>query len=440
MAPAVRVAIGELFGQKPGTDCTGKLVTALKKLGFDGVFDTNFAADITIMEEATELKHRLEENKKLPLFTSCCPSWVRFAELNYPEILDNVSSTKSPQQIFGSLAKNVWAEKMGIDRKNLVSWVRFAELNYPEILDNVSSTKSPQQIFGSLAKNVWAEKMGIDRKNLVCVSIMPCISKKYEASREELAVDENPDVDYSLTTRELGRIFKQYNIDFNSLADSDFDSPMGDSTGAADIFGRTGGVMEAAARTLYEWVANEKLDNLDFTPLRGFEEVRTAEVKIGDKNLRLAVVHGLRAARKVVEKILAGEEEFHAIEVMACKGGCIGGGGQPYHLRLAVVHGLRAARKVVEKILAGEEEFHAIEVMACKGGCIGGGGQPYHHGNFDIIKTRAEAIQNLDYHKEIRASHKNPYVVELYEKELGEPYGEKAHKIFHTHYVDRKIK
>ena len=174
------------------------MVTALKKLGFDGVFDTNFAADITIMDEATELKHRLEENKKLPLFTSCCPSWVRFAELNYPEILENISSTKSPQQIFGSLAKNV-----------------------------------------------WAEKMGIDRKNLVCVSIMPCISKKYEASREELAVDENLDVDYSLTTRELGRIFKQYNIDFNSLADSEFDSPMGDSTGAADIFGRTGGVMEA---------------------------------------------------------------------------------------------------------------------------------------------------------------------------------------------------
>ena len=260
-------------------------------------------------------------------------------------------------------------------------------------MDNISSTKSPQQIFGSLAKNVWAEKMGIDRKNLVCVSIMPCISKKYEASREELAVDENPDVDYSLTTRELGRIFKQYNIDFNSLKDSEFDSPMGDSTGAADIFGRTGGVMEAAARTLYEWVANEKLDNLDFIPLRGFEEVRTAEVKIGDKTLRLAVVHGLGAARKVVEKILAGEEEFHA-----------------------------------------------IEVMACKGGCIGGGGQPYHHGNFDIIKTRAEAIQNLDYHKEIRASHKNPYVVELYEKELGEPYGEKAHKLFHTHYVDRKAK
>lgn len=346
VAPAVRVAIGELFGQKPGTDCTGKLVTGLKKLGLDGVFDTNFAADITIMEEATELKHRLEENGKLPLFTSCCPSWVRFAELNYPEILDNISSTKSPQQIFGSLAKNV-----------------------------------------------WAEKMGIDRKNLVCVSIMPCISKKYEASREELAVDENPDVDYSLTTRELGRIFKQYNIDFNSLADSEFDSPMGNSTGAADIFGRTGGVMEAAARTLYEWVSNERLDNLDFIPLRGFEEVRTAEVKIGDKNLRLAVVHGLGAARKIVEKILAGEEEFHA-----------------------------------------------IEVMACKGGCIGGGGQPYHHGNFDIIKTRAEAIQNLDYHKEIRASHKNPYVVELYEKELGEPYGEKAHKFFHTHYVDRKLK
>lgn len=352
VAPAVRVAIGELFGIPAGTNSTGKMVTALKKLGFDGVFDTNFAADITIMEEATELKHRLDDylagkqDVKLPLYTSCCPSWVRFAELNFPEILDNLSTTRSPQQIFGSLAKHV-----------------------------------------------WAEKMGIDKKDLVCVSIMPCISKKYEASREEFTVEQNPDVDYSLTTRELGRILKQYNIDFNSLQESEFDSPMGKSTGAADIFGRTGGVMEAASRTLYEWATGTKLEDVDFVPMRGFEEVRVAEVKVGNEVLRLAVVHGLGAARKVVEKIKAGDENFHA-----------------------------------------------VEVMACKGGCVGGGGQPYHHGNFDIVKTRAAAIQNIDYHKEIRTSHNNRYVIDLYRESLGKPYGVMTHKLFHTHYIDRKNK
>ena len=212
----------------------------------------------------------------MPQFTSCCPAWVKYAEIYHPEILPNLSTAKSPIGMQGPTIKTY------------------------------------------LAKHVWAEKMGIDKKDLVCVSIMPCISKKYEASREEFTVEENPDVDYSLTTRELGRILKQYNIDFNSLQESEFDSPMGKSTGAADIFGRTGGVMEAASRTLYEWATGTKLEDVDFVPMRGFEEVRVAEVKVGNEVLRLAVVHGLGAARKVVEKIKAGEENFHAVEVMAC--------------------------------------------------------------------------------------------------------------------------
>lgn len=350
VAPAVRVALGELFGLPVGTDVTKKMVGALKKLGFDGVFDTNFAADVTILEEATELKTRLEKflegdkDIKLPLYTSCCPSWVRFAELKHPEILDNLSSARSPQQIFGSIAKNI-----------------------------------------------WAPKNNIKREDLVCVSIMPCISKKYESTREEFSSNGSPDVDYSLTTRELGRLLKQYNIDLPLLHDKDFDNPLGASTGAAEIFGRSGGVMEAATRTLYEWVTEEKLTNLDFIPLRGFKEVRTAELNVK---------------------------------------------GVP--LRLAVVHGLGAANKLIEKIEKGEEHFHAIEVMACKGGCIGGGGQPYHHGKFEVIKKRADAIQSLDDYNKIRTSHKNPAVVKLYEESLEKPNSKKAHELLHTHYFDRK--
>jgi len=354
MAPAVRVALGELFDLPGGTDVTKKVVTALRKLRIDAVFDTNFAADVTIMEEATELKHRLEKalagdkSVKIPLFTSCCPAWVRFSELNYPQILGNLSSTKSPQQIFGAMTKEIWAKN----------------------------------------KN-------IPREDIVCVSIMPCLAKKYEASREEFTRDGIPDVDYSITTRELSRLFHQYNIDLAALPDGEFDDPMGESTGAASIFGRTGGVLEAAARTLYEWVTDGKLENLDFVALRGLEEVRVAEVKIND---------GLT-------------------------------------LRLGVAHGLGAARKVVEKILSGEEQFHAVEVMACKGGCIGGGGQPFHNGDFNVIKKRYEAIQDLDYHKDIRMSHENAFVKELYAKYLGEPYkGELAHKFFHTKYTDRSGK
>lgn len=352
VAPAVRVAIGELFGVEPGIDMTPKLVTALRKLGFDAVFDTNFAADVTIIEEATELKERVlsklkgEKGVKLPLFTSCCPAWIRFVELNYPELRDNLSSTKSPQQIFGAISKEFW--------------IREKE---------------------------------IERKDLICVSIMPCTAKKYEASREELATDGIPDVDYSITTRELGRLFKQYNIDLLEMQDEEFDSPLGESTGAADIFGRTGGVLEAAIRTLYEWLSDGKLEDLDFVNLRGFQEVRVAE-----------------------------------IEVTGIK------------LKVAVVHGLGAARKLIEDIKSGKEYFDAIEVMACKGGCVGGSGQPYHHGNFEIVKKRAEGLQDIDYHKELRESNENESVMKLYDRYIGEANNEVAHRLLHTHYFDRKEK
>ncbi|MGY0394022.1 NADH-dependent [FeFe] hydrogenase, group A6 [Fusobacterium sp. SYSU M8A802] len=350
VAPAVRVAIGELFGVEPGIDMTPKLVTALRKLGFDAVFDTNFAADVTIIEEATELKERVlsklkgEKGVKLPLFTSCCPAWIRFVELNYPELRDNLSSTKSPQQIFGAISKEF-----------------------------------------------WTREKEIERKDLICVSIMPCTAKKYEASREEFATDGIPDVDYSITTRELGRLFKQYNIDLLEMQDEEFDSPLGESTGAADIFGRTGGVLEAAIRTLYEWLSDGKLEDLDFVNLRGFQEVRVAE-----------------------------------IEVTGIK------------LRVAVVHGLGAARKLIEDIKSGKEYFDAIEVMACKGGCVGGSGQPYHHGNFEIVKKRAEGLQDIDYRKELRESNENESVMKLYDRYIGEANNEVAHRLLHTHYFDRK--
>ena len=259
--------------------------------------------------------------------------------------------------------------------------------------DNLSSTKSPQQIFGAISKEFWTREKEIERKDLICVSIMPCTAKKYEASREEFATDGIPDVDYSITTRELGRLFKQYNIDLLEMQDEEFDSPLGESTGAADIFGRTGGVLEAAIRTLYEWLSDGKLEDLDFVNLRGFQEVRVAE-----------------------------------IEVTGIK------------LKVAVVHGLGAARKLIEDIKSGKQYFDAIEVMACKGGCVGGSGQPYHHGNFEIVKKRAEGLQDIDYHKELRESNENESVMKLYDRYIGEANNEVAHRLLHTHYFDRKEK
>ncbi len=351
-APAVRAALGEEFGMKPGTLVTGKLVSALKELGFDYVFDTDFAADLTIMEEGTELLSRLgkflkgDKNANIPILTSCCPGWVNFFEHNYPELKD-VPST----------------------------------------------AKSPQQMFGAIAKSYFADKIKVDRKNMVVVSIMPCLAKKYESQRPEFSVDGNPDVDFSISTRELAHFIRQANIDFVNLPDSDFDRPLGESTGAGVIFGNTGGVIEAAVRTAYELFTGKKLSRLDFSELRGMEGVRQATI------------------------------DFDG-----------------FPLSIGIAHGLGNARKLLDEVKAGRSKFHAIEVMACPGGCIGGGGQPLHHGDSSILKARAMAIYEEDKNKPIRVSHENPYIIQLYKEYLGEPNSEKAHHLLHTHYFDRKAK
>jgi NADP-reducing hydrogenase subunit HndD len=351
-APAVRAALGEEFGLKPGTLVTGKLVAALKELGFDYVFDTDFAADLTIMEEGTELLTRLgkflkgDKDANIPILTSCCPGWVNFFEHNFPDMKD-VPST----------------------------------------------AKSPQQMFGAIAKSYFADKIKVRRQDMVVVSIMPCLAKKYESQRPEFAVDGNPDVDFSISTRELAHFIRQANIDFNNLPDMDFDRPLGESTGAGVIFGNTGGVIEAAVRTAYELHTGKKLSRLDFNELRGMEGVRQATI------------------------------DFDG-----------------FPLNIGIAHGLGNARKLLDEVRAGRSKFHAIEVMACPGGCIGGGGQPLHHGDSSILKARAAALYEEDKNKPIRVSHKNPYIIQLYEEFLGEPNSEKAHHLLHTHYFDRKAK
>lgn len=349
VAPAVRVAIGEEFGFAPGEDLTGKLVTALKMVGFSHVFDTNFAADLTIMEEGSEFKERLEkylagEPVKLPLITSCCPAWVKFAEHHFHNFLGNLSTAKSPQQMFGAVAKNI-----------------------------------------------WAKENGISKEKIICVSIMPCLAKKYEASRHKFKDGGIPDVDYSISTRQIASLLKQANIDLRTLPESKFDNPLGYSTGAADIFGKTGGVIEATTRTLYELVTGEELEKVDFEQFRGIEGIRIAEIP----------VNGIK-------------------------------------LRIGVVNGLGAARELLNKIEKGEETLHAIEVMACKGGCVGGGGQPFHYGNFEIVKERIKGLEKIDSGKIIRKSHDNPYIIELYKKYLKEPLSHEAHQLLHTYYSPKK--
>jgi len=349
-APAVRVALGEEFGMEPGTIVTGKMASALRKLGFNYVFDTDFAADLTIMEEGTELLGRLnkflagDKKVKLPILTSCCPAWVKFFEHNFPDMLDIPSTARSPQQMFGAIAKTY-----------------------------------------------FAEKIKVKREDMVVVSIMPCVAKKYECSREEFATDGNPDVDFSLSTRELAQFIKQANIDFNSLPDEDFDKPLGESTGAAVIFGTTGGVIEAAVRTAYEIQTGKSLQKVDFQQLRGLENVRQATVDVDG-----------------------------------------------FALKIGIAHGLGNARKLLEDIRDGKSEFHAIEIMACPGGCIGGGGQPYHHGDVSILKARFKAIYREDAGKAIRKSHENPYITQLYTEFLGKPCGELSHHLLHTKYFDRQ--
>ncbi|MEI7499760.1 MAG: NADH-dependent [FeFe] hydrogenase, group A6 [Bacteroidota bacterium] len=350
-APAVRAALGEEFGLTPGTLVTGKMVAALKRLGFDYVFDTDFAADLTIMEEGTELLDRLtrylkgDQNVKLPILTSCCPGWVNFFEHNFPDLMDVPSTSKSPQQMFGSIAK---------------------------------------EYFG--------KKIGIDRKNMIVVSIMPCLAKKYECQRDEFKVNGDPDVNFSLSTRELAHLIKLANIDFNSLPDEDFDNPLGESSGAAVIFGNTGGVIEAACRTAYELYTGKKLEKVEFNELRGLENVRHATL------------------------------DFNGLAI-----------------NIGIAHGLGNARKLLEDVQGGKSKFHAIEIMACPGGCIGGGGQPFHHGDSEIIKQRSIAIYREDAGKPIRKSHENPFVIELYKDFLGAPLGEKSHQLLHTHYFDKSF-
>ena len=350
-APAVRYALGEEFGFKPGTSVTGKMVTALKDMGFDYVFDTDFGADMTIMEEGAEILDRLQKflagdkNVKLPIMTSCCPAWVNFYEHEYPDLLD-----------------------------------------YP------STAKSPAQMFGAVAKTYWAEKMGIPREKLVVVSIMPCLAKKYECGRDEFKVDGNPDVDYSISTRELGRLIKRANIDFANLPDGDFDSPLGESTGAGAIFANTGGVMEAALRTVYEVHTGKTLPHLEFNEVRGLEGIREATIDLNG-----------------------------------------------FELKVCIAHTLSNARKVMDLLRAGKLNYHVVEVMACPGGCIGGAGQPYHHGNIEILKARAAAVYREDEGKALRKSHENPDIQKLYKDFLGEPCGEKAHHLLHTHYFDKSI-
>ncbi|MFZ5967705.1 MAG: NADH-dependent [FeFe] hydrogenase, group A6 [Bacillota bacterium] len=283
-APAIRVALGELFGMEPGTIVTGKMVTALKRMGFDAVFDTDFGADLTIMEEASELIHRVKNNKTLPILTSCCPAWVKFIEHQFPELLE-VPST----------------------------------------------CKSPHIMFGTITKTYYAEKNGIDPDNIVVVSIMPCIAKKAEAKRPELTKDEHNNVDIVVTTRELGAMIKEAGIEFENLPDSDYDRLLGESTGASVIFGTAGGVIEAAIRTAYEWMTGEELKNVEFEQLRGADGLRKATVKIGDKELRIGIASGLGNARELLEEIREGKDAYDAIEIMACPAGCIAGGGQPYH-------------------------------------------------------------------------------------------------------------
>lgn len=351
-APAVRAALGEEFGMPAGSLVTGKMVAALRNLGFDYVFDTDFAADLTIMEEGTELLDRLnrhlsgDESVKLPILTSCCPAWVNFFESYFP------------------------------DMKEIPSTAR-----------------SPQQMFGAIAKTYFADKIQVKREDLVVVSIMPCLAKKYECQREEFSVDGNPDVDYALTTRELSHLIKQANIQFHQLEDDDFDKPLGESTGAAVIFGTTGGVIEAATRTAYELHTGKPLPKINFEELRGMENLRSATVDFD---------------------------------------------GLP--LRIGIAHGLGNARKLLEEIRDGKSSYHAIEIMACPGGCIGGGGQPLHHGDSSILKARQKAIYEEDACKTLRKSHENPFIQQLYAEFLEKPMSEKAHHLLHTHYFEKKKK
>lgn len=342
-APAVRVALGEEFGMPVGSSVTGKMVNALRQIGFKKVYDTDFAADLTIMEEANELIQRIQNGGTLPILTSCCPAWVKFIEHQFPDLLDIPSTCKSPHEMFGAIAKTYLAEKLGV---------------------------APE--------------------NIVVVSIMPCLAKKYEAVRPELSESTLNNVDYVITTRELAGMIREAGISFTDLKDEDFDSVMGESSGAGVIFGTTGGVIEAALRTAAFWLTNENLEKIEFTELRGMAGIRESTVTIGDLNLKIGIAHGLGNARRLLESVRDGKADYHA-----------------------------------------------IEIMACPGGCVGGGGQPYHGNDLAIIKKRAEGLYDEDRSKKIRKSHENPEIIKLYEEFLGKPGGHKAHELLHTTFTKR---
>ena len=346
-APAVRAALGEEFGMPMGTSVTGKLAAALRRLGFEKVFDTDWGADLTIMEEGTEFIGRLKNNGTLPMITSCSPGWIKFCE-TYD----------------------------------------------PDFIDNLSSCKSPHEMEGAMIKSYWAKKEGIDPKDIRVVSVMPCTAKKFEAKRPELGHDGMQDVDEVITTRELARMIKEAGIDFVNLPDEDFDPVLGESTGAAVIFGVTGGVMEAALRTVYEKVTGETLENVDFTAVRGIEGVKEATVKVGDLDVNVAVAHGTANAAKLLDSIRSGEKTYHFIEVMGCPGGCVTGGGQPI--------------------------VSAQKRMEC-----------------DPKQLRAAALYKEDANKPERKSHENASIMAVYRDFLGEPNSHLAHELLHTHYTKR---
>jgi len=347
-APAVRAALGEEFGMPIGTNVEGKMVTALRKIGFDKVFDTNTGADLTIMEEANEFIERFKNGGTLPMITSCSPGWIKYIEMNYPEQLEHLSSCKSPHEMFGAILKSYYAKKEGID---------------------------PKKMF--------------------VVSVMPCIAKKFERQRDEMKNDELDNVDAVITTRELARMIKQANIQFTELEDSNFDNPMGEATGAAAIFGTTGGVMEAALRTAYETITGKELKEIDFESVRGKKGIKKATVKIGDIDVKVAVAHGISNAKKIMDEIKNGTADYQFVEIMACPGGCVMGGGQP----------IRSSKERSE---------------------------------YDIRKLRADCLYSIDEKSTIRKSHENPTIKKLYEEFLEKPGSHKSHELLHTHYQKRE--
>ncbi len=340
VAPAIRAAVGEEFGIPVGTPVTGKLVAGLRRLGFDAVFDTTFGADLTVVEEAREIIERVTRNENLPILTSCCPGWINFLKYQFPD------------------------------------------LKYMP-----SSCKSPQQMTGTIAKTFYAQKIGVRPEDMVVVSVMPCLAKKYESARPEHGTSGVRDVDYVITTRELAKMLKEGGIDLRHMDDEEFDNPLGESTGAGVIFGATGGVLEAALRTVYEQVTGKELANVTFEAVRGLKDVREAAIDLGGKTINVAAASGLGNARKLLENI--------------------------------------------EK---GTSKYHVIEIMACPGGCINGGGQPYSQERLETIQARTQALYQIDDRAAVRRAHQNASVVRLYEEFLGEPGGHRAHELLHTQY------